>query len=107
VDWRRSFDEGTVVACLARRTSSELRVRDLNTFLAVKRSGSVSSAAREQGVTPSQVSKATSRLEAVLRLRLFSRGARGVMLNDQARIVLPYIEAAVTSLQLLEPTVPH
>jgi hypothetical protein len=29
------------------------------------------------------------------------------MLNDQARIVLPYIEAAVTSLQLLEPTVPH
>jgi DNA-binding transcriptional LysR family regulator len=83
---------------------SELRVRDLDTFLAVKRSGSVSSAAREQGVTPSQVSKAISRLEAALRLRLFTRGTRGVALSDQARLVLPYIEAAVTNLQLLEPS---
>jgi DNA-binding transcriptional LysR family regulator len=82
---------------------SELRVRDLHTFLAVKRSGSVSSAAREQGVSPSQVSKAISRLEAVLRVRLFSRGARGVAMSDQARFVLPYIEAAVDSLRLLEP----
>jgi DNA-binding transcriptional LysR family regulator len=80
---------------------SELRVGDLNTFLAVKRSGSVSVAAREQGVTPSQVSKAISRLEAILRVRLFSRGSRGVALSDQARLVLPHIEAAVASLQLL------
>lgn len=81
---------------------SELRVGDLKTFLAVKRSGSVSTAAREQGVTPSQVSKAISRLENILHVRLFSRGARGVALSDQARLVLPHIEAAVASLQLLE-----
>jgi DNA-binding transcriptional LysR family regulator len=80
---------------------SELRVGDLNTFLAVKRSGSVSVAAREQGVTPSQVSKAISRLETILRVRLFSRGSRGVALSDQARLVLPHIEAAVASLELL------
>jgi DNA-binding transcriptional LysR family regulator len=80
----------------------ELRVGDLNTFLAVKRSGSVSSAAREQGVTPSQVSKAIARLESILHVRLFSRGARGVALSDQARAVLPYIESAVASLELLE-----
>jgi len=80
----------------------ELRVGDLTTFLAVRRSGSVSGAAREQGVTPSQVSKAISRLEAILRVRLFSRGSRGVALSDQARLALPHIEAAVASLQLLE-----
>ena len=57
---------------------SELHVADLTTFLAVRRAGSVSTAARELGVTPSQVSKAIARLEATLRVRLFSRGARGV-----------------------------
>jgi DNA-binding transcriptional LysR family regulator len=80
----------------------ELRVGDLTTFLAVRKSGSVSSAAREQGVTPSQVSKAISRLEAILGVRLFSRGSRGVALSDQARIALPHIEAALASLQQLE-----
>jgi DNA-binding transcriptional LysR family regulator len=81
---------------------SELHVADLTTFLAVRRAGSVSVAARELGVTPSQVSKAVARLETTLRVRLFSRGARGVALSDQARLALPHIEAAVASLQLLE-----
>ena len=81
---------------------SALHVADLTTFLAVRRVGSVSVAARELGVTASQVSKAVARLEATLRVRLLSRGARGVALTDQARLVLPHIEAAVASLQLLE-----
>jgi DNA-binding transcriptional LysR family regulator len=80
----------------------ELRLSDLTTFLSVKRSGSVSAAAREQGVTPSQVSKAITRLEGILKIRLFSRSSRGVALSDQARLALPHIEAAVTSLKLLE-----
>ena len=80
----------------------DLHVADLSTFLAVRRSESVSGAARELGVTPSQVSKAISRLEATLGVRLFSRGARGVVLSDQARMVLPHIEAALASLELLE-----
>src|ERR1700690_3562698 len=76
----------------------DIRVADLNTFLAVRRTGSVSSAAYELGVTPSQVSKAIGRLESILRIRLFSRGARGMALSDEARLVLPDIEAAVASL---------
>ena len=83
---------------------SELRVGDLTTFLAVKRSGSVSGAARELGVTPSQVSKAISRLEGLLHLRLLSRSSRGVALSDQGRLVLPHIETAVARLQALERT---
>jgi DNA-binding transcriptional LysR family regulator len=80
---------------------SELRVGDLKTFLAVRRSGSVSAAARELGVTPSQVSKAIARLESILRIRLFSRGARGVALSEQARLVMPHIEAVVARLHLM------
>ena len=81
---------------------SALRVADLTTFLAVRRSGSVTGAARMLGVTPSQVSKAVARLETILRVRLFSRGSRGVALSEQARPVLPHIETAVSSLLLLE-----
>jgi DNA-binding transcriptional LysR family regulator len=86
----------------ARDLISQINIGDLTTFLAVRRSGSVSGTARELGVTASQVSKAISRLEAVLRVRLFSRGARGVVLSDQARLVLPLVERAVDSLRLLE-----
>jgi DNA-binding transcriptional LysR family regulator len=71
------------------------------TFLAVRRSGSVSSAARELGVTPSQVSKAIARLEVLLRVRLLSRSSRGVTLSEEGRLVLPQIEASVASLELL------
>lgn len=81
---------------------SDLRVGDLHTFLAVRRTGSVSAAAREQGVTPSQVSKAITRLESILRVRLLTRGTRGVALSHEARLVLPHVEAALGSLQLLE-----
>lgn len=80
---------------------SDLRVADLTTFLAVRRSGSVTGAARVLGVTPSQVSKAIARLETILGVRLFSRGSRGVALSEQARVVLPHIESAVSSLLLL------
>ncbi len=62
----------------------------------------MSSAARELGVTPSQVSKAITRLESILRVRLFSRGARGVTLSEQASLLLPHVEAAMARLQLIE-----
>jgi DNA-binding transcriptional LysR family regulator len=81
---------------------SDLRIGDLYTFLAVRRAGSVSGAAREQGVTPSQVSKAISRLESLLGVRLLTRGSRGVALSHEARAYMPHVEAAVTSLRRLE-----
>jgi DNA-binding transcriptional LysR family regulator len=48
---------------VAQESLADLRVGDLMTFLAVRRSGSITAAARELKVTPSQVSKAISRLE--------------------------------------------
>jgi DNA-binding transcriptional LysR family regulator len=79
----------------------ELRLGDLATFLAVRRSGSISAAARELKVTPSQVSKAITRLETTLRLHLVSRGARSVGLSETGLRVLPHVEAAVARLLLV------
>jgi DNA-binding transcriptional LysR family regulator len=70
----------------------ELRLPDLSTFINVYRTGSITSAARELGVTPSQVSKAITRLEKALRLRLFNRGTRGIALSAEGSQMLPQLE---------------
>jgi DNA-binding transcriptional LysR family regulator len=77
----------------------ELRLADLMTLLAVQRTGTISGAARELRVTPSQVSKAVSRLERLYRVRLLSRGARGVAPTPAARRMLPRIANAIEELR--------
>lgn len=72
---------------------------DLNTLLAVQRTGSISGAGRELRVTPSQVSKAIARLERHFGVRLLSRGARGVSPTAAGRQVLPRIANAVAELR--------
>ena len=79
----------------------DLRLGDLSTFLAVRRAGSVTQAARAMSVTPSQVSKAIARLEAALHLRLLTRGARGVSLSEAGFRVAPGVEQAVSRLNAL------
>jgi DNA-binding transcriptional LysR family regulator len=77
----------------------DVRLADLMTFLAVRRQGTVTAAARELSVTPSQVSKAISRLEKALRWRLLARGSRGVTLTPSALKATPLFEAALESLR--------
>lgn len=77
----------------------DVRLADLMTFLAVRRQGTVTAAARELSVTPSQVSKAISRLERALRWRLLARGSRGVTLTPSAIRATPLFEAALESLR--------
>ncbi|HLK41457.1 MAG TPA: LysR family transcriptional regulator [Polyangiaceae bacterium] len=77
----------------------ELRLADLLTLLAVQRTGSISGAARELRVTPSQVSKAIARLERHFGVRLLSRGARGVAPTAAGRQVLPRIANAIEELR--------
>ena len=66
---------------------NELRVADVATFLSVYRSGSLTSAARQLGVTPSQVSKAIARLEKYLKVTLVARKGRGVTPSDAAKTI--------------------
>src|ERR1700730_4056046 len=77
----------------------ELRLADLITLLAVQRTRTISGAARELRVTPSQVSKAVSRLEGHYGVRLLSRSARGVVPTPAARRMLPRIANAVEELR--------
>jgi DNA-binding transcriptional LysR family regulator len=80
---------------------TDMRLGDLFTFLAVHRNASITGAARELRVSPSQVSKAVSRLEDQLNIKLLSRSSRGVSLSEGGRRLLPYVEDAVGRLRLL------
>jgi DNA-binding transcriptional LysR family regulator len=80
-------------------TTPELRLADLLTLLAVQRSGTISGASRELGVTPSQVSKAITRIERFYGVRLLSRGPRGVIPTPAARRMLPRIARAIEQIR--------
>lgn len=77
---------------------ADLRLSDLVTFLVLARTGSVTAAARELRVTPSQASKALARLEEHYRVKLLLRGAKGMALTEAGREVLPRIAEAVNAL---------
>ncbi len=77
----------------------EVRLGDLVTFLAVLRSESISNAARELGVTPSQVSKAVTRLELVWNVRVLSRSSRGVTLTEAGHRARRHVEEAIAHLR--------
>jgi DNA-binding transcriptional LysR family regulator len=85
---------------------AELRVGDILTFLAVARSASLTAAARERKVTPSQISKAITRLEAHFGKKLLERGSRGVVLSDAGQRIAPALEAVVAQLDAARGTEP-
>ena len=77
------------------------------TFLAVRRTGSITAAARELRVTPSQVSKAIARLEDHLQMRLLARSSRGVSLSEAGRKIVPNVESAVDKLRTMRRPSPQ
>ena len=81
---------------------ADLRMADVYTFLAVRRAGSVTGAARELRVTPSQVSKSMARLEAHLGVSLLVRGSHRVVLSDAAVRLLPQMEDLVDRLRRIQ-----
>ena len=84
----------------------DLRIADLVTFLAVQRTRSITGAARELRVTPSQVSKSISRIEKHCDARLFLRGTKGVSLNEAGAQVAVHIANAVAAIEATRrPTV--
>jgi DNA-binding transcriptional LysR family regulator len=63
----------------------------LETLLAVARTGSVATAARQRHITPSAVSQQIRRLEAHLGLKLLERAGRGVRLTATGEAALPVV----------------
>jgi DNA-binding transcriptional LysR family regulator len=78
-----------------------LRLGDLQTFLHIAQSGSVSAAARQLQVTVSQVSKSLARLEGRLGRTLVERTARGIRLTEDGRRLFPRIQAVAYEVRAL------
>ena len=79
----------------------EMRLGDLVTLLAILRSDSISGAARELGVTASQVSKAVVRLESAWGIRLLARSSRGTTLSQAGKAAIPHVAEAIARLRLV------
>jgi DNA-binding transcriptional LysR family regulator len=65
----------------------------LPTFVAVAEAGSFAKVAREEGVAVSSVTRRISSLEAELKTKLFTRGARRLQLTDDGERLLPRARA--------------
>ena len=74
------------------RDGETLRFDDVVTFLTVHHTRSISAAARQLQVTPSQVSKAVARLEDFVGVQLLARGSRGVAVSMAGLRVIPMLE---------------
>lgn len=75
---------------------------DLRYFLALARSGTISSAARVLGVRHTTVSRRIAHLEASFGMRLFERTASGYVLSLDAAALLPKIEQVETAMIALD-----
>jgi DNA-binding transcriptional LysR family regulator len=71
----------------------------LRTFSEVARSGSITGAARSLGYTQSAVSRQIATLEAKVGARLLDRRARGVVLTEHGRSLLPHAKALLARLE--------
>jgi DNA-binding transcriptional LysR family regulator len=74
------------------RDAESLRFDDVVTFLTVHHTRSISAAARQLQVTPSQVSKAVARLEEFVGAQLLARGSRGVAVSMAGLRAIPMLE---------------
>jgi DNA-binding transcriptional LysR family regulator len=87
----------------------DLRLADVNIFLAVHRAKSVPAAARAVGLTTGQVSKSIARLEALFGGPLFFRGKSGVVVSDRGHALVAHFQELierVESAQRGDPSVP-
>jgi DNA-binding transcriptional LysR family regulator len=81
---------------------ADLRAGDLMIFLSVARCQSVTGAARQLNVAPSQVSKAVARLEDKLGMSLMVRSTRGITISDDGNRLLPQLTEVVQRIQGLD-----
>jgi DNA-binding transcriptional LysR family regulator len=70
------------------RIRRRLKLRDLDTFLAVARSGSMAKAATQLAVSQPSVSNAIADIERTLGVRLFDRLAQGVELTPYGHALI-------------------
>lgn len=70
----------------------------LEYFVKIAESGSISRTAIELGIDPSSMTRHIARLEADLKVRLFHRSGRGVVLTDAGALLLTRAQAVAVAL---------
>jgi DNA-binding transcriptional LysR family regulator len=75
---------------------------DLRPFLALARAGSLAGAARELGTQHSTISRRIDALELALGARLVQRGAKGAVLTEAGRRLVPFAEKAARAMAAFE-----
>lgn len=73
----------------------DFRLADILSLLAVRRWRSITAAARELKVSPSQVSKSVARLERQLKVDMLVRSAHGVSLSEDGERAVPHLENVI------------
>lgn len=79
-------------------TSSRIKLRHIQCFLAVAQLGSLQRASERLSITQPAVSKTLLELESLLGVRLFHRGRQGAELTSEGRVFAPYANACLASL---------
>src|SRR5262245_59883146 len=82
-----------ILQCLFGKTDMRFTLRQLEVFLAVARSESVSSAASELAMSQSAVSSALADLETQFEIQLFDRIGKRLQLSGLGRTLRPSAEA--------------
>lgn len=77
-------------------------INDLNTFIAVARSGGISAAARLQGLSVATISHRLNKLEQALNVTLFHRNQRAMHLTNEGHLFLERIEPILEELHQAE-----
>jgi DNA-binding transcriptional LysR family regulator len=78
------------------------RFKELTTFMEVARCGSLSAAARDEGVTPAMIGRRIDQLEMRLSVKLFRRSTRAVTLTDEGLHFLEDVHRIVEELEHAE-----
>jgi DNA-binding transcriptional LysR family regulator len=77
-------------------------LQDLETFVAIARSGSLTAAANQLGISTATTSHRISKLEGVLNLVLFYRNSRNLSLTAEGEVFLERIEQILMDLKQAE-----
>ena len=83
---------------LRRAIDRRVKINHLRVFLEVSRHESVSKAAAAMHLAQPAATKTLREFEEVLGTELFERHARGVVLNEAGRLVIPHVQAIFADL---------
>src|SRR5438128_8969572 len=78
------------------------RFKELTTFVEVAQRGSLSAAAREEGITPAMVGRRIDQLEERLGVKLFKRSTRQVTLTPEGASFFEDCHRLLTELRATE-----